>query len=69
MDGTNQLLYRDDILERLQRSQNILNTTVYTLDNFDQRIKSVNIVAAAAQTAYIQRWASVNSPLTTVVNF
>jgi hypothetical protein len=56
-DGTQQPLNRQDVLERLQKTQNVINTPVYMLDNWTQNIREVNIMAAAAQTAYIQRWA------------
>lgn len=56
-DGTQQQLNRIDIQAALSRFQNVVNTPVYTIDNFDGRIKRVNVLAGAAQTAYIQRWA------------
>lgn len=55
-DGTVQVMNRADILEKIQWSQNIVNTPVYMLDNFPQEIANVNVLAAAAQTAYVQRW-------------
>jgi hypothetical protein len=55
-DGTQQQLNRQDILAKLQYVQNIVNTPVYTIDNYAQMIKKVNIIAAAAQNAYVQRW-------------
>jgi hypothetical protein len=55
-DGTQQQLNRVDIQAKLQWLQNVVNTPVYTIDNFAQTIKTVNIIAGAAQTAYIQRW-------------
>jgi hypothetical protein len=55
-DGTQQQLNRADVLQRLQYTQNIVNTPVYTIDNFAQNIKVVNIIAGAQQLAYVQRW-------------
>jgi hypothetical protein len=55
-DGTQQQLNRADVLQRLQFTQNVVNTPVYTIDNFAQNIKVVNIIAAAQQLAYVQRW-------------
>lgn len=54
-DGTQQQLNRADIQGDLSWIQNVVNTPVYTLDNYAQRIKVVNFIGAA-QTAYIQRW-------------
>lgn len=53
-DGTQQQLNRSDIQYQQGYTQNIL--TNYLIDNFAGRIKTVNIIAAAAQTAYVQRW-------------
>jgi hypothetical protein len=55
-DGTQQQLTRQDILAKLQYMQNVVNTPVYCIDNYAQTIKKVNIIAGAAQTAYVQRW-------------
>jgi hypothetical protein len=55
-DGTQQQLNRQDVVERLQFTQNVINTPVYMLDNYAMNIKQVNIIAGAAQTAYVQRW-------------
>lgn len=66
-DGTQQQLNRQDLLERLQYTQNVVNTPVYTIDNFDMRIKRVNVIAAAQQTAYVQRWASVGGGMVSQV--
>lgn len=55
-DGIQQQLNRVDINAQLGNTQNVVNTPVYMLDNFAGRIKTVNIIATAAQTAYIQRW-------------
>jgi hypothetical protein len=55
-DGTVQVMTRADMLERLQWTQNIVNTPVYQIDNYAQTIANVNVLATAAQTAYVQRW-------------
>ena len=55
-DGTQQPLVRNDIQMNLQYIQNIVNTPIYTIDNYAQRVKKVNLIGAA-QTAYVQRWA------------
>lgn len=55
-DGTQQQLNRVDIQAMLSLTQNVVNTPVYMLDNFAGRLKTVNILAGANQTAYIQRW-------------
>lgn len=54
-DGTQQQLIRNDIQMNLQFIQNIVNTPIYTIDNYGQRVKKVNIIGSA-QTAYVQRW-------------
>lgn len=53
-DGTQQQLNRVDLQYQLGYTQNVLSP--YLIDNFAGRIKTVNIIAAAAQTAYVQRW-------------
>lgn len=58
-DGTQQQLNRADIQGQLSYYQNIVNTPIYTIDNFAQKIKMVNIIAAAQQTVYVQRWVPV----------
>lgn len=55
-DGTQQQLNRADIQAQLGNTQNVVNTPVYTMDNIAGRIKTVNLIAGANQTAYIQRW-------------
>lgn len=55
-DGTQQQLNRVDIQYKLGYTQNVLNTPVYLIDNFAGRIKLVNVIAGANQTAYVQRW-------------
>jgi len=55
-DGTQQQLNRADIQYQLGWTQNVLNTPVYLIDNFGGRIKTVNVLAGANQTAYVQRW-------------
>lgn len=54
-DGTQQQFNRAELLAYLQFTQNVVSA-LYTIDNFAGRIKTVNIIAAAAQTAYVQRW-------------
>lgn len=56
-DGTQQQLNRADIQAALARFQNVVNTPIYTIDNYAGDIKRVNVLAGAAQTAYVQRWA------------
>jgi len=58
-DGTQQQLNRLDIQQKLQFTQNVVNTPLYMIDNYARNIKTVNIIAASAQTAYIQRWVPV----------
>jgi len=53
-DGTQQQLNRVDLQYQLSYTQNILSP--YLIDNFAGRVKTVNIIAASAQTAYVQRW-------------
>jgi NADH:ubiquinone oxidoreductase subunit K len=60
-DGTQQQLNRADIQAQLAYLQNIVNTPVYMIDNFAGRIKTVNVIAGAAQTAYVQRWVGARS--------
>jgi hypothetical protein len=60
-DGTQQQLNRVDIQSMLSRVQNVVNTPIYLIDNFGLNTKRVNVLAGAAQTAYIQRWVP-NSP-------
>lgn len=55
-DGTQQTWLRADLQIALGLTQNIVNTPVYMVDNFDMRIQEVNVIAGANQTAYIQRW-------------
>lgn len=57
-DGTQQQLNRADIQWALGLTQSVVNTPLYMIDNFAGRVKTVNILAGAAQTAYIQRWVS-----------
>ena len=57
-DGTVQAnMNRVDLQYRLGYLQNVVNTPVYTIDNFDQRIKSVTVIAGSSQTGYMQRFA------------
>jgi len=58
-DGTQQQLNRADIQARLQYIQNVVNTPIYMLDNYAQTLKLVNVIAGAAQTAYVQRFVPV----------
>lgn len=58
-DGTQQQLNRVDIQAMLQLTQNVVNTPIYLIDNFAGRIKLVNVITGAAQTAYVQRWVPV----------
>jgi hypothetical protein len=60
-DGTNQQYNRADILAKLQYSQNVIATPIYTIDNLLGTISKVSVIAAAAQTAYIQRWAMADT--------
>lgn len=54
-DGTQQQFNRVDIQADLEFKQNVVNTPVYTIDNYAQTIKLVNVIGGA-QTAYVQRW-------------
>jgi len=54
-DGTQQQFNRAELLAYLQFTQNVVSSR-YTIDNFAGRIKTVNILAGSAQTAYVQRW-------------
>jgi hypothetical protein len=56
-DGTQQQFNRAELGAYLQFTQNVIGTR-YTIDNFAGRIKLVNVIAASAQTAYVQRWVS-----------
>lgn len=57
-DGTVQAnMNRADLQYRLGYLQNVVNTPIYTIDNFDQRIKSVTLIAGSSQTGYMQRFA------------
>ena len=69
-DGTQQQLNRADIQAQLSLVQNVVNTPVYSIDNFAGRVKTVNVLAGIAQTAYIQRWVAAigNQMLNQVVN-
>jgi hypothetical protein len=58
-DGTQQSLNRVDIQAALSRIQATVNTPIYLIDNFAMNTKRVNVLAGAAQTAYIQRWVGV----------
>lgn len=53
-DGTQQPLSRADLQYQLGYTQNILSP--YVVDNFAGRVKTVNVIAGSAQTAYVQRW-------------
>lgn len=55
-DGTQQQLNRADLQAQLSYQQNVVNTPVYTIDNYAQNVKRVNALVAAQQTAYVQRW-------------
>jgi len=54
-DGTQQQFNRLELQAYLMFTQNV-NASLYTIDNFAGRIKTVNVLASAAQTAYVQRW-------------
>lgn len=56
-DGTQQQFNRAELGAYLQFTQNVIGSR-YTIDNFAGRIKLVNVLAGAAQTAYVQRWVS-----------
>jgi hypothetical protein len=55
-DGTQQQMNRADLQALLSYQQNVVNTPVYTIDNYAQTIDRVNALVAAQQTAYVQRW-------------
>jgi len=54
-DGTQQQFNRAELNAYLAFTQNVV-TSRYTIDNFAGRIKTVNVLAGVAQTAYVQRW-------------
>ncbi|HEU5291679.1 MAG TPA: hypothetical protein VFU05_13610 [Cyclobacteriaceae bacterium] len=57
-DGTVQAnMNRQDLQYRLGYTQNIVNTPIYQIDNYNKMIKSVTVNCLAAQTGYMQRWA------------
>jgi hypothetical protein len=56
-DGCQQKMNRADVLAKLQFTQNVISTPIYMIDNFGQTIQKVSVIAGAAQTAYVQRWA------------
>lgn len=57
-DGTTQSgITRADLQYKLGYTQATVNTPIYQIDNFAQSIKSVTVIAGAAQTGYLQRWA------------
>ncbi len=58
-DGTQQQFNRADLQAMTQYTQTQVNTPDYSIDNFAMKVKKVNVVAAAAQTAYVQRWTRV----------
>jgi len=56
-DGTQQSnMLRVDLQAMLQMSQNVVNTPLYSIDNYGQRVVKVNIQVGITQTGYIQRW-------------
>lgn len=56
-DGTVQAnMNRIDLQYRVGYVQNVVNTPIYTIDNFSRNIKGVTFNAVAAQTGYMQRW-------------
>jgi hypothetical protein len=56
-DGTVQAnMNRIDLQYRVGYVQNVVNTPIYTIDNYGKQIKAVTFNAVAAQTAYMQRW-------------
>jgi hypothetical protein len=57
VDGAVQRMTRADMQVKLGMTQNVVSTPIYQLDNWNQRIAKVNVLAAANQTAYVQKWA------------
>jgi hypothetical protein len=56
-DGTIQAnMNRADLQYKLGYTQNIVNTPIYQIDNYNRSIKQVTVTALAAQTAYVQKW-------------
>jgi len=56
-DGTQQAnMARQDLQALLELTQNVVNSPIYMIDNWGQRVKKVNLQVGATQTAYIQRW-------------
>jgi len=60
-DGHNQQYRREEIRTRTQRYQNVINTTGYSLDNYNKEIKKVNFLPTAQQTAYYMRWVGLKN--------
>lgn len=57
VDGTIQAnMNRADLQYKLGYTQNIVNTPIYQIDNYNRTVKQVTITALAAQTAYVQKW-------------
>lgn len=63
-DGTNQRFTRQELNAMQQQAS--WNNTSHVLENLDGRIKSVNVIAASAQTAYVMRFTPVTNVSTTV---
>lgn len=63
-DGTNQRFTRQEL--NAIRQQTSWNNTNHIVENLDGRIKSVNVIAATAQTAYVTRFTPVTNVSTTV---
>lgn len=56
-DGTQQAnVLRADLQSKLGFTQNVINTPIYQLDNWDLKMSKVNFQATATQTAYVQRF-------------
>lgn len=56
-DGTNQQFVREELRARMQRSQNVINTAGYSLDNiYMNEFVKINFIPAAAQNAYFLRY-------------
>jgi hypothetical protein len=54
-NGVNQAMRREELRARLQRFQNPINSTGYSIDNLTDEIRKVNVIPAAQQTAYVNQ--------------
>jgi len=67
-DGTNQQYRREELRARLQRYQNVINSSGYSIDNLSQEVSKVNFVPAAEQTIYYTRYIGMKNADNALVN-